>query len=135
MDESQTRNSDGTTSNNRPTPSYFRIFISPRQFWAAYGYWFCVLYYGLLHQNSDFVGPRIPFWEPLCPFNWGCGNTVDLFFFTIPVFFIAMIATAARMGYKKDKRVLRCAIVHILLMLLLTDGVSDIVNGFVWAMR
>ena len=133
MDASQNQNLNGQIAKNKKE-SYFWTFLSPLKFWAAYGYWFCLMYYTAFLGSGD-LGSRIPFPEPLCPFFWGCSDTVYEFFFTIPAFFFLLIGCTAWGALKKKAMFLKCALFHIIVIILLTDFVNNLVDGIIWSGR
>jgi len=130
MGESSVQNLNGKIYGNK----FFRLilgFCSPRKFWAAYGYWFCLIFYTLYHRSS-LVGPEVSFSEKLCPFDWGCSDNVHLFFFTLPFFFLVLIFICIWNTCNKNYTFLSAAILHLLLIVFFTDGVNEAADRFVW---
>lgn len=133
MDTSQTPNSNGKTAKNK---SYFWTFLSPIKFWAVYGYWFCLIFYTYFLGSMGLLGPSITFPESLCPFDSGCSHYVYLFFFTLPTFFLILMGIVVWLAIKKNNKIfLITGIIHIALIILLTDFVNDITTVIVWASR
>ena len=126
MDDLETQNSDGRILKNSFWGT-LRCFFSPKQFWMVYAYWISVTYYA---SFSTFSLMRTDGISWLCPFAWGCKDFID---FTIPIFFLILCFSVVLSGYKKKYFHLRSGIVHIVLIIALTNIVTNILGFLFWA--
>ena len=131
MDASQIQDLDGKISENNILRDAL-LFFSPVKFWAVYGYWFCLVYY-TLHSVVEDLGPSAPFPEWLCPFRWGCSDSVGLFFFTIPIFLFLVIAQLGWSAHTRKFKLFVYGVLHTILIILLTGTTNEITNGIVWS--
>lgn len=130
METSQTQNSDGKTLNK--IVQNILIFLSPKMFWSVYGYWFA---------NICYVFSRYIFWEhtymefpawlkPVLPAYYG--DETSIFFFAVPLFFFITVFLLSKNIYKRDYKIGRYFVFHILLMIFLSEKLYDLVNGVIW---
>mgnify|MGYP001545833407 CR=1 FL=1 len=133
METSPTPNSNGKTLEDKIF-SYLSIFFSPRQFWAVYGYWMSLIYYSFFYRSSRFVGSEVSYNEALCPFFWGCSDSVYLFFFVIVFFIFSIFYKILWSVVRNNRALLVCGLLHIIFAILLTDFVNTMLSGLFWVM-
>ena len=132
MAASQTHNSNGKISKKSKVIEYIRTFFSPLEFYSAYLYWVCLIYYSTYLAYDGLAGRTIKFYEDLCPFTFGCGETVYPLFFIFPVCFVILCAHIIWNIHQKQFVKTKCGLAHMLLIILLTDYVNALVDGLLW---
>ena len=132
MEQSPIPNSDGKTLEDKIWAAIV-CFVSPTQFWPAYGFWICLILSNLL-IFSGLLGPQVKYWEGLCLINmdFACGEYVDLFYYTIPFFLLSLMVIAITKLIKTNKIYFISACVHIALIFMFSELVSTFSNPFAW---